>query len=156
MGVGVENAGGDFLHQAAHQFENHQAGGDNNEHYNNIAGGEEDKLKEVADKRNGKGGGHNTNDSDEEAGAELVEWARNPVDEDEVDSEGDENRNGGELGVREALEVRDNRESGHTERNGNTNWERIGEDIFGEVVFDAIGVVLEGEDKTWEADAGEV
>ena len=58
--------------------------------------------------------------------------------------------------MRKALEMGDNREGGHTERDGNANWERIGENVFGEVVFDAVGVVLEGENKAREADTGEV
>lgn len=79
MGVSVENVSGDFLHEAAHEFENHQAGSDNNEHYDNIAGGKEDKFKEVADEWNGKGSSHYADNSDEEAGTELVERAGNPV-----------------------------------------------------------------------------
>ena len=140
MGCGGKNTGGDFLHEATHEFENHQAGGDNNQHYDNIAGGEKDEFKEIANKRNGEGGSHNTNDSDEEAGAEFVEGPRDPVDEDEVNSEGDEDGDGGELGVREALEMGNDRESGHAERNRETNWEGIGENISGEIVFDAVGV----------------
>ena len=42
--------------------------------------------------------------------------------------------------MREALEMGNDRESGHAERNGDANWERIGEDISGEIVFDAVGV----------------
>lgn len=156
MGVGIENAGGDFLHKATHEFENYETDSDNNKHYDDIARGEKDEFKEIANKRNGEGGSHNTNDSDEEAGAEFVEGPRDPVDEDEVDSEGDEDGDGGELGVRKALEVRDDREGGHAERNGNANWERVGEDVFSEVVFDAIGVMLESEDKARKADTGEI
>ena len=48
------------------------------------------------------------------------------------------------------------RESGHAERNRETNWEGIGENISGEIVFDAVGVVLEGKNEAWETDAGEV
>lgn len=74
MGCGGENAGGDFLHKATHEFENHQASGDDNKHYNNITRGEEDKLEEIADKWDGESGDHNADNSDEEAGTELVEW----------------------------------------------------------------------------------
>ena len=42
----------------------------------------------------------------------------------------------------ETLEMGDDRESGHTERNGKTNWEGISKNVFSEVVFDAIGVVF--------------
>ena len=156
MGVGIENMDGDFLHQAAHEFENHQAGGNNNQHYDNVAGGKEDEFEEIADEGDGEGDSHDADDGDEEAGAEFVERPRDPVDEDEVDSESDENGNSGELWVGETLEMGDNREGGHTERNRNANWERVGEDVFGKVVFDAVGVVLEGEDEAWEADASEV
>ena len=58
--------------------------------------------------------------------------------------------------MREALEVRDDREGSHAERNGNANWERVGEDVFSEVVFDAVGVVFESKNEAWETDAGEV
>ena len=126
VGVGIENMDGDFLHQAAHEFENHQAGGNNNQHYDNVAGGEEDKLKEVADKRNGKGGGHNTNDSDEEASTEFVEWTRNPIDENKVDSKGNKDRDSSKLWVRKALKVRNNGKRSHAKRNRETNWEGIG------------------------------
>ena len=156
MGVGVENAGGDFLHEATHQFENHQAGGDDDEHCENITGGKEDEFEEIANEGDGEGGSHDADDGDEEAGAEFVERPRDPVDEDEVDSEGDENGNSGELGVREALEMGDNREGSHAERNGDANWEGIGEDVFGEIIFDTVGVVLEGKDKAREADTSEV
>lgn len=74
MGCGGENTGGDFLHEATHEFENHQASGDDNKHYDNIARGEEDKLEEIANKWDGESGDHNADDSDEEAGTELVEW----------------------------------------------------------------------------------
>ena len=56
----------------------------------------------------------------------------------------------------EALEVGNNREGGHTKRNCNTNWKRIGKNILGKVVFDAVGVMLEGKNEAWETDAGEV
>ena len=62
MGVGIENMDGDFLHQAAHEFENHQAGGDNNEHYDNIAGGKKDEFEEIADEGDGEGGSHDADD----------------------------------------------------------------------------------------------
>lgn len=58
--------------------------------------------------------------------------------------------------MREALEMGNDRESGHAERNRETNWEGIGENISGEIVFDAVGVVLEGKNEAWETDAGEV
>ena len=140
MGVGVENMSGDFLHQATHELENYQAGGDNNEHYDDIARSKEDEFKEVTNEWNSEGGSHNADDGDEETGAELV----------------DKNGNSGELGVRKALEVGDNREGSHAERNGDANWERIGEDVFGKVVFDAVCIMLKGEDEAWETDAGEV
>ena len=79
VGRGGENMGGNFLHEAAHQLENYQAGGDNNQHYDNIAGGKEDKLKEVADERDGEGGSHNADNRDKESGAEFVERAGNPI-----------------------------------------------------------------------------
>lgn len=64
MGRGGEDASGDFLHQAAHEFENHQAGGDNNKHHNNIAGGKKDKFKEIACEWNNEGGSHNTDNGE--------------------------------------------------------------------------------------------
>lgn len=156
MGIFVENVGGDFLHQAAHNFENDKAGGDDGGHHDEVGRGEENEFEEIADERDSEGGNHNANDRDKEAGAELIERPGDPVDEDEVDSEGDEDRDGGEFWMRKTLEVGGDREGGHTERDGDANWEGISEDVFGEVVFDAVGVFFEGEDKAREADTGEV
>ena len=44
--------------------------------------------------------------------------------------------------MREALEMRDDGESRHTDGDGKANWERIGKDVFGEAIFDAVGVFL--------------
>ena len=100
---GIKNAGGDFLHEAAHELENHQAGSDNSGHNDKVGWGKEDEFKEVANKRDDKSGSHDANNSKEEASAEFVERARDPIDEDEVDSEGNKNGNRGELGMRKAL-----------------------------------------------------
>ena len=42
--------------------------------------------------------------------------------------------------MRKALKVRNNGKRSHAERNRETNWEGIGENISGEIVFDAVGV----------------
>lgn len=55
--------GGDFLHKATHEFENHQADGDDNKHYDNITRGEKDKLEEIANEWDGESGNHDTNNS---------------------------------------------------------------------------------------------
>lgn len=52
--------------------------------------------------------------------------------------------------------MRDNREGGHAERNGNTDWKGVGEDVFSKVVFDAVGVMLQSKNNTREADTSEV
>lgn len=44
--------------------------------------------------------------------------------------------------MREALEVRNNRESSHANRHSETDWERVGEDISSEAVLDAVGVMF--------------
>ena len=48
------------------------------------------------------------------------------------------------------------RKGDHTERNGEPNWERVLDDIFGEAIFDAVSVVLESQNKGWKADTSEV
>lgn len=58
--------------------------------------------------------------------------------------------------MRKTLVVGDDREGEHTERDGEPNREGVLDDIFGEAIFDAVGVVLESEDEGWEADTGEV
>ena len=90
MGIFVENVGGDFLHQAAHKFENNQAGGNDGSHHDKIGWGEKDKFEEITDEGDGEGGGHNTNNRDKETGAEFIERPGDPINEDEVDSEGNE------------------------------------------------------------------
>ena len=120
--VFVEDMSGDFLHEAAHKFENNQASGDNSGHHDKIGRGEEDKFKEITDKRDGEGGGHNTNNRDKEAGAEFIERPGDPVDEDEVDRKSNKNGDSSKFGMRETLEVRSNGKSGHTERDGDANY----------------------------------
>lgn len=100
---GIENASGDFLHEAAHELENHQAGSNNSGHDDKVGWGKEDEFKEIADKRDGEGGSHNADNNKKEAGAKFVKRAGDPIDKDEVNGEGDKNRNRGELGVRKAL-----------------------------------------------------
>lgn len=52
-----------------------------------------------------EGGGHDADDGENESGAEGIEWARNPVDKNEVDGEGDEDGGGGEFMMREDTEM---------------------------------------------------
>ena len=56
----------------------------------------------------------------------------------------------------EALEMRHDRKCGHTERYGETNWEGIDKDVFGEVVLDTIGIMLQRENDAWEANTGKI
>ena len=58
--------------------------------------------------------------------------------------------------MRKALKVRDNGESCHADRNSEADWEGVGEDVSGETVLDAVGVMLKRKDEAREADTGEV
>lgn len=78
------------------------------------------------------------------------------VDEDEVDGEGDENRGGGEFEMLEIVEVGEGGEGEGGDRYGEADGDGVFEDVFSELVFDAVGVFLEGEDEAGEADTGEV
>lgn len=68
----IENASGDFLHQATHEFENNEAGNDNNRHNYKIGRGKEDKFEKVTNKRDNKSGDHDADDGEEKTGAEAV------------------------------------------------------------------------------------
>ena len=116
----------------------------------------DDKFEEIAEKWNGKNCDHDTDDDKEEGAAQMVEWTRNPIDEEKVDCKGNKQRGGGELVVGEALIMCGDREGEHTERDGKAYRERILDNVFGEAIFDAISIVLQGEDKGWETDTGEV
>ena len=50
-------------------------------------------------------------DGDDESGAEFVEWARNPIDEGEVNRKGNKDRHSGELRAREIKIMSNNREN---------------------------------------------
>ena len=91
------------MHDASHELGNHQAGSNNSGHDDKVGWGKEDEFKEIADKRDNKSGGHDTDNSEEEAGAKFVKRAGDPIDEDEINGESDKNRNRGKLGVRKAL-----------------------------------------------------
>ncbi len=56
-----------------------------------------------------EGAGDNRDNGDDEGGAEFVEWARNPIDEGEVNRKGDKDRHGGELRTRKIEIMGNNR-----------------------------------------------
>lgn len=62
-----------------------------------------------------EGAEDNYDDGDDEGGTEFVEWARNPIDEGEVNRKGDKDRHGGELRTREVKIMGNNRENEHTD-----------------------------------------
>ena len=47
-----------------------------------------------------EGAGDNDGDGEDKCGAKFVEWARNPIDESQVNREGNKDRHGGELRTR--------------------------------------------------------
>ena len=115
MRVIRKDTGGDFLHEVAHNTENTYAGGNDDKHDDEIICSEEDKFEEIANQRDGEGGCHDADNGNKKASTKLVKRARNPVNKDEIDSEGNENRDSGKLWMREALEVRYDGERSHTE-----------------------------------------
>ena len=152
----VENVVGEAMHETTHDVENKEADGEHNHEDDETVLSKENKFEEVANERNGEGGNHDTDDGKEETSTEFVEWSRDPIDENKVNSKGDEHRDGGKFGVRKALKMRDNGESRHTDRDGEADWKGVGEDVSSEAVFDAVGVVFERKDEAREADTGEV
>lgn len=105
---------------------------------------------------NEESAGHNADNDKNKCGAELIERAGNPINQEQIYGEGDKHGGGSELKVREILEVRDNRECEHTGRNGDADGDGIFDDVAGEAVFDALGVVFQGKNKTGKTDTGEV
>lgn len=77
---------------------------------------EEGEFEEVADKWDAKGAYHNGNNSEEKTSAKLVEWARNPVDEDKVNGKSDKNRGGGKLWSSKLIDVSEGGKNSHTNR----------------------------------------
>lgn len=144
------------MHETAHDVENNEAGGEYDAEDDETVLGEKNEFEEVANKWNSEGGDHDANNGKKKARAEFVEWARDPIDEDEVNSESNKYRDSGEFRVREALEVRNNREGGHTNGDSEADWEGVGENISGEAIFDAVGVAFKRENEAREADTGEV
>ena len=58
--------------------------------------------------------------------------------------------------VSEALKMRNNGQSCHTDGDSESNWEGIGKNVASEAVFDTVSVFLESQNEAWEADTGEV
>ena len=102
--------------------------------------GKKGKFKEITNKWDEESAQHDADNDKDKAGAELVERAGNPINEDEVDGKSNKDRGSGELKTRKFLEVRDDSEGEHTDRNCETNRERVFDDVGGEAVFDAVGV----------------
>ena len=78
------------------------------------------------------------------------------IKENKINSKGDKNRGGGEFEMREVVKMGDDGEGEGGDRDGEADGDGVFEDVFSELVFDAVGVFFEGEDEAWEADAGEV
>lgn len=68
----AEEAGGEFLHEVFENEENHEAGGDDDGHDDEVLGGEEHEFKEVADEGDGESSSHDADDGEEEAGTERI------------------------------------------------------------------------------------
>ncbi len=56
----------------------------------------------------------------------------------------------------EVVDAGDDGESNHTERDGETDRQGVGEDVGDKAVFDAIGVFLERQDEAGKANAGKI
>ena len=126
----------------AQDLKDNKATGNDGSHDDEVFWSEEDEFKEIANEWNEESAGHDTDDTNKEAATKEVERARNPIDENKIDGEGDEHRDGGKLWAREALQMRNKWEGGHTERNCKANWERIGQNISDKVIFDTISIVF--------------
>lgn len=75
------------MHETAHNIENKEADGENNAEDNKSVLRKEDKFEEVTNKRDGEGGGHDTNNDKEETSTEFIEGTRNPIDKNEINGE---------------------------------------------------------------------
>lgn len=78
------------------------------------------------------------------------------VEHGEVDSEGDEEAGGEKLGAGEIVEMCHNGEGDHGGRDGDADGDGVVDDILHELVLDASGVRLQGENEAGETDAGKV
>lgn len=78
------------------------------------------------------------------------------VEHGEVDSKGDEDAGGEEFGAGEVVEMCHNGERDHDGGYGDADWDGVINDVLHELVLDASGVRLQGENEAGEADAGEV
>lgn len=77
------------MHEVLHNPEYTEASGEDGERDDEAILIEEGKLKEVTDEGNAIDGSHDANDGKDEGSAEFVERTRQPVDKNEIDSEGD-------------------------------------------------------------------
>lgn len=100
-----KNASYDVLHEAAHKLEYHKPCRDDDKHYEDVGWCEEDEFKEITGERNGKSGYHDTDNGDKKPSTKTIERTRDPVDKNQVYGKSNKHRNGGELWMREALEV---------------------------------------------------
>ena len=93
----AEDAGGDAFHELAEK-EKEEDGGNNSDNRGDEAGfAEINEVEEAVGEGDEIGANNNAEDGGKEAGAEEIERFRDAVDEDEVDSEGSENGDCGEL-----------------------------------------------------------
>ena len=74
----------------------------------------------------------------------------------EVDDESDEEASGEKFGAGEIVEVCHNGEGDHGGGDGDADGDGVVDDVFHELVLNASGVRLQGENEAGEADAGEV
>lgn len=142
--------------EEAKEIEKKEAGADDGKHNDETIFGKEGEFEKVTNEGDTESSCHDGNNGKEKAGAEFVERTRNPIDENEINGKGDENRSGGELGSGKFVDVSEGREDGHTDRNCEADWERIFDNIGSKAVFDTVGVFLERQDETWETDTGKV
>ena len=80
----VEDVVREAVHESTHDVENKEAGSEHDAEDDETVLGKEDEFEEVANEWNSKGGDHDADNSEEEASAKFVEWARNPIDENKI------------------------------------------------------------------------
>ena len=75
----------------AEEGEKEEACGDDDEGDKKAVRRQDGKFEEIASERDEEDSRHDADNGEEEGGAEFVEGPRNPINQDQIDSEGDKN-----------------------------------------------------------------
>ena len=116
-------------------------------HYNNDCRDQsvlckEGKLKELTRERNDEDYQHDGKNGKQQCRAKFVERARDAINQQEVNCEGDKDRGRSEFVAREVLEMRSDGERKHTNGDSDADRNRILHDVACEAVLDTFGIVL--------------